>query len=339
MSILGHLIRRIFLIIPMLFGTTLLLFTVTHLVPVNPLVVILNERAMENPETVRAATEKWALDKPLPVQYLIYMKNLVQGDMGTSFKTKNPVFNDLVNYLPATIELSIGSMIFAILLGLPLGILAAIKNGSWIDKLSLVISLIGASMPPFWSGLMLLFAFYYKLGWFPGPGRIDSRLVGPPRITGFFLIDSLAANDMNAFWNSLQHLILPSIVLGWFTLALICRVTRSSLLEVLSTDYIRTARGKGLRERSVILVHALRNALIPVVTVLGLAFAGLISGAIMTETIFAWPGIGRYEVEAATNLDYPAVMGTTLLFALIYIVFNIIVDVSYVLIDPRIREQ
>jgi peptide/nickel transport system permease protein len=339
MSLTGHFLRRIVLIIPMLFGITLLLFIVTHLVPVNPLVVVLNERALENPEAVRAATEKWALDKPLPIQYLIYLKNLAQGDMGTSFKTKNPVSKDLMNYLPATVELAIGSMIFAILLGLPLGIMAAIKNGGWIDKFSLVVSLLGASMPPFWSGLMVLFLFYYKLGWAPGPGRIDSRLVGPPHITGLFLVDSVFARDWVSFWSSLQHLVLPSIILGWFTLALIARITRSSLLEVLSTDYIRTARGKGVRERSVILVHALRNAMIPVVTVLGLAFAGLISGAIMTETIFAWPGLGRYEVEASINLDYPAIMGTSLLFALIYMVFNIIVDVSYALIDPRIREQ
>lgn len=339
MSITGHLIRRILLMIPMIIGITLLLFIVTHLVPVNPLVVILNEKAQENPEAVRAATEKWGLDKPLTVQYLIYLKNLARGDMGTSFKTKNPVTQDLMNFLPATIELAIGSMIFAILFGLPLGILAAIKQGRWIDKVSLVVSLLGASMPPFWSGLMVLFAFYYKLSWFPGPGRIDSRLPGPPHLTGLFLVDSLAAGDWVSFWSSLQHLLLPSIILGWFTLALICRITRSSLLEVLSTDYIRTARGKGVRERGVILTHALRNALIPVVTVLGLAFAGLISGAIMTETIFAWPGIGRYEVEASINLDYPAIMGTTLLFAVVYMVFNIFVDISYALIDPRIREQ
>jgi len=339
MSLAGHLVRRILLIIPMMIGITLLLFIVTHAIPVNPLVVILNEKSLENPAAVAAATEKWALDKPLPVQYLIYLKNLAQGDMGVSFKTKNPVTDDLRNFLPATIELAIGSMIFAILVGLPLGILAAIKNGKFIDKISLVISLIGASMPPFWSGLMVLFLFYYKLDWLPGPGRIDSRLAGPQHITGLFLVDSAITGDWVSFWSAFQHLILPSIILGWFTLALITRITRSSLLEVLQMDYIRTARGKGLRERSVILVHALRNAMIPVVTVLGLAFAGLISGAIMTETIFAWPGIGRYEVEASINLDYPAIMGTTLLFAVIYMVFNIFVDISYALFDPRIREQ
>lgn len=339
MSIAGHLIRRILLIIPMTIGITMLLFIVTHAVPVDPLVVILNEKALENPEAVRSATEKWGLDKPLPAQYLIYLQNLVKGDMGVSFKTKNPVTDDLRDFLPATIELAIGSLIFAILVGLPLGVLSAVKSGKFVDKISLVISLIGASMPPFWSGLMVLFLFYYKLEWLPGPGRIDSRLVGPEHITGLFLIDSVLTGDWVSFWSSLEHLILPSIILGWFTLALITRITRSSLLEVLSMDYIRTARGKGLRESSVVLVHALRNAMIPVITVLGLAFAGLISGAIMTETIFAWPGIGRYEVEASINLDYPAIMGTTLLFAVIYMIFNIFVDISYALFDPRIREQ
>lgn len=339
MSLTGHLIRRILLIIPMTIGITLLLFIVTHAIPVDPLVVILNEKSLENPEAVRSATEKWGLDKPLPVQYLIYMKNLAQGDMGVSFKTKNPVTDDLRDFLPATMELAIGSLIFAIIIGLPLGILSAVHNGKFVDKVSLVVSLIGASMPPFWSGLMVLFVFYYKLDWLPGPGRIDSRLVGPEHVTGLFVLDSVLTGDWVSFWSSLEHLVLPSIILGWFTLALITRITRSSLLEVLSMDYIRTARGKGLHERTVILTHALRNAMIPVITVLGLAFAGLISGAIMTETIFAWPGVGRYEVEAAINLDYPAIMGTTLLFAVIYMIFNIFVDVSYALFDPRIRES
>jgi peptide/nickel transport system permease protein len=193
-------------------------------------------------------------------------------------------------------------------------------------------------MPPFWSGLMVLFLFYYKLQILPGPGRIDTRLTAPPAVTGLYLVDAMLRGDMQTFGNSLQHLILPSIVLGWFTLALICRITRASLLEVLRMDYIRTARAKGLRERTVILIHAMRNAFIPTLTVLGLAFAGLMTGAIMTETIFAWPGIGRYAVESAANLDYPAVLGVTLLIAVIYILVNLLVDILYGVLDPRIRE-
>jgi peptide/nickel transport system permease protein len=338
MSIFQYFIRRLLLMIPMIIGITLLLFLVTHIVPVNPLAVILTEKSMDDPEAVKAATEKWGLDKPLPEQYFIYLGKLLQGDMGISFKTKNPVTSDLLTFLPATVELAIGSFIFAILLGLPLGIISAIKSGSIIDHITRIISLLGASMPPFWSGLLLLFVFYYKLELAPGPGRIDSRLGTPDSITGLFVLDSLLTKNMEAFWSSLSHLILPSIILGWFTLALIARITRSSMLEVLSLDYIRTARAKGLAEKWVILKHALRNALIPLATLIGLAFAGLMSGAIMTETIFSWPGIGRYAVDASTNLDYPALTGTTLLIAVIYMFVNLFVDMLYTLIDPRIRE-
>jgi peptide/nickel transport system permease protein len=338
MNLLQNLIRRLLLMIPMAIGITLLLFVVTHIVPVNPLAVILTERSMDDPEAVRAATEKWALDKPLPTQYIIYLKNLLQGDLGTSFKTKNPVALDLQTFLPATLELAICSFIFAILFGLPLGIIAAINTGTFADQVTRVISLLGASMPPFWSGLLVLFVFYYKLDWAPGPGRLSSRIEAPAPVTGMLVYDSLVDGNMPAFWDALSHLVLPSIILGWFTLALISRITRSSMLEVLSQDYIRTARAKGVAEKWVILKHALRNALIPLVTLVGLAFAGLMSGAIMTETIFAWPGIGRYAVESAANLDYPAITGTTLLIAIIYMLVNIFVDMLYTIIDPRIRE-
>ena len=338
MGLSAHIIRRLLLLIPMLIGVTLLTFVVSHFVPANPLVVIVGEKSLDKPDIVNAAIEKWGLNKSLPEQYLIYLANLARGDLGISFKTKRPVTQDLKDYLPATVELSIASMLFALIFGLPLGIIAAIKSGSWLDHVSRLVSLLGASMPPFWSGLMVLFLFYYKLQILPGPGRIDTRLVAPNSITGMYLMDSLLAGDWQAFANSLQHLILPSVVLGWFTLALICRITRASLLEVLRMDYIRTARAKGLREQTVILIHALRNAFIPILTVLGLAFAGLMTGAIMTETIFAWPGIGRYAVESAANLDYPAVLGTTLLIAVIYILVNLTVDVLYGVLDPRIRE-
>jgi peptide/nickel transport system permease protein len=338
MGLVSHLIRRLLLLIPMLIGITLLLFIVTHIVPSDPLSVILTEKSMENPASVEAAIQRWGLDKPLYEQYFVYLRNLMMGDMGTSFKTKNPVSHDLQTFLPATIELSIGSFIFAILIGLPLGIISAMKAGKWPDHSTRVVSLLGASMPPFWSGLLVLYFFYYKLQIFPGPGRIDARLTAPHTITGLFLIDSLAAHDMQAFWSSLTHLLLPSMILGWFTLALVARITRSALLDVLQMDYIRTAYSKGLKKNTVIVRHALRNALIPLITVVGLAFAGLMSGAIMTETIFAWPGIGRYAVESAANLDYPSLMGTTLLIAIIYMFVNLLVDFMYAVIDPRIRE-
>ncbi|MCL4559899.1 MAG: ABC transporter permease [Chloroflexi bacterium] len=339
MNLFAHIVRRLLLMIPMLIGITLLLFIVTHMVPTNPLTVILPEKSLNDPEIVKAATIKWGLDKPLYQQYLIYLGNLLHGDMGVSFKTKNPVTFDLEQFLPATVELSIASFIFALLIGLPLGIISALKSGSIVDHFTRVIALLGASIPPFWSGLIVLFIFWFKLRWLPGPGRIDARMAAPPTVTGSFLIDSLLAHNMPAFWSSVTHLILPAIILGWFTLAITARITRSSMLEVLQMDYIRTARAKGLTEWVVVIFHALRNALIPLITIIGLAFAGLMSGAIMTETIFSWPGIGRYAVMAATNLDFPAIMGVTLLIAVLFMFINLTVDIIYTIIDPRIREM
>ncbi len=338
MSLSTHILRRILIIFPMLVGVTLLAFVVSNVVPSDPLVLLVSEKALDNPEIVRATVEKWGLDKSLPEQYLFYLRNLLRGDMGVSFKTRRPVAQDLADYFPATVELGIASMVFALLFGLPLGVLAALRAGSWGDHVARFISLLGASMPPFWSGLMALYIFWYKIPLMAGPGRIDSRMEAPPTVTGLYLVDSLLAGNWEAFTSSLHHLILPAIILGWFTLAVIARVTRSSLLEVLRSDYVRTARAKGLAERSVVLVHALRNAFIPTLTVLGLAFAWLMAGAIMTETIFSWPGIGRYAVEAASNLDYPAVLGTTILVAVAFMVTNLVVDILYTLLDPRIRE-
>lgn len=338
MNLFENILRRLFLMIPMLIGITLLLFIVTHLVPSNPLTVILPEKSLSDPEIVRAATVRWGLDKPLYVQYWVYLKNLLQGDLGTSFKTKNPVSYDLAQFLPATIELTIASFLFAVVVGLPLGIISAVKTGSLIDHVTRVVALLGASMPPFWSGLIVLFIFYYKLRWLPGPGRLDTRMAAPPDVTGMMMVDSLLAGNWPAFWSAASHLVLPAIILGWFTLAITARITRSAMLEVMQMDYIRTARAKGLTEWVLIMRHAMRNALIPLVTILGLAFAGLMTGAIMTETIFSWPGVGRYAVMAATNLDLPAIMGISLLIAIIYMFINLFVDILYSVIDPRIRE-
>jgi peptide/nickel transport system permease protein len=339
MGLVTTIIRRLLLMIPMLIGVTLVIFIVTHIIPSNPLATILPEKSLTNPEIVAAATKKWGLDKPLSVQYLVYLQNLMKGDMGTSFKTRNPVTKDLSDFLPATIELGTASFIFALLLGLPLGIISALKANSIIDQFTRVFALLGASMPPFWSGLIVLFILYFKLGWFPGPGRIDARMVAPPIVTGLFTIDSLVAGDFPAFISTLYHLLLPGMILGWFELAIIARITRSSLMEAMQMDYIRTARAKGMKERLIIFRHGLRNAMIPLVTILGLAIAGLLSGAIMTETIFSWPGIGRYAVLASTNLDYPAIMGVTLMIAVLFMMVNLLVDITYAIIDPRIREM
>lgn len=330
-------LRRLILAVPMLFGITLALFLIYNLVQVDPLVMIVGERALDNPEIVAAAVSKWGLDRPLWEQYLSYVVNMLRGDFGDSFLTKRPVMVDLLEYLPATIELAVGSLVFAIVVGIPLGVWAGARAGKFVDRAAWFVSLLNASLPPFWSGLIFLTVFYYFLGIAPGPGRLDLRMAFPPRVTGFVTLDALIAGDLTVFGNALHHLVLPTLILGGFTLALVLRVVRASMIEELRREYVRTARSKGLPPTAVVIRHALRNTLIPLVTILGLAFAGLLSGAVMTETVFDWPGLGTYLVRAATNLDYPAIQGGTLLIAVIYILTNLVVDLLYGFLDPRIR--
>ena len=335
----AYLIRRLMLAIPMLLGISFALFMIYNIVQVDPLVMIVGDRALDDPEVVATATQKWGLDRPIYEQYLRYVSNLVQGDLGVSFLTRRPVIDDLKSHLPATIELAISSLLFAIVVGIPLGILAGVKYRSWLDRIIWLVSLLNASLPPFWTGLIALTVFYYYLGITSGPGRLDPRMATPEHVTGLLTVDSLLAGDMAAFKSTLSHLVLPTLILGSYTLALVLRVTRSSMIEIMRQNYVRTAYAKGLRERSVVIGHALRNALIPLVTILGLAFAELLSGAVMTETVFDWPGLGRYLVKAAVNLDYPAIQGGTLIIALIFILVNITVDFLYGILDPRIRNE
>ncbi|GBD20054.1 Dipeptide transport system permease protein DppB [bacterium HR28] len=330
-------LRRFILTIPLLFGITLVTFTVSHLIPADPLMAILPERAASDPETVRMYRERWGLDRSLPEQYVFYLRNLLRGDLGESYTSRRPVAQDLRERFPATVELASAAMLYAVTIGMTLGILSAVWHERWIDHLARVISLVGVSLPVFWLGLLALQLFYANLRLLPGPGRIDPRLTAPPFRTGFYTIDSLLAGDLSLFLNVLAHLVLPGMVLGSYAMGIIARMTRSALLDVLGADYIRTARAKGLMEHRVILVHALRNALIPTVTVIGLTFGSLLAGAVLTETIFAWPGIGRYAVDAAMKLDLPAVMGVTLLIAVVYVIVNFVTDVLYGILDPRIR--
>jgi peptide/nickel transport system permease protein len=323
----------------MLLGISLVLFIIYNLVQVDPLVMIVGERAMDKPEIVAAAIKKWGLDRPIWEQYFTYVSNMLRGDFGDSFLTRRPVVNDLAQFLPATVELAISSLLFATVLGIPLGILAGVRHRSKLDKGVWFVSLLNASLPPFWTGLLFLTVFYFYLGIVPGPGRIDPRMAGPLRVTGLYTIDSLLAGDWQAFASTLRHLILPTLILGGFTLALVMRITRAAIIEEMRRDYIRTARSKGMSERRVIVGHALRNVLIPLITILGLAFAGLLSGAVMTETVFDWPGLGQYLVKAAVNLDYPAIQGGTLMIALIYVVVNMVVDILYGILDPRVRHE
>ncbi len=337
MTLLRYATKRLLLSIPVLIGITIVTFVVSHMIPSDPLASVLSERAAANPETVQMFRKKWGLDRPLPEQYVYYVKNLLHGDMGQSYTTRRPVATDLRLFFPATVELAVAAMVFAVGLGVPLGVISAVRHNGWPDHLARVVSLIGVSLPVFWLGLIALQIFYAKLGLFPGPGRLDTRLTAPPTVTGLYTVDSLLAGELNVFVNALAHLALPGMVLGSYAMGIIARMTRSSLLSVLSVDYIRTARSKGLSERAVVLAHALRNALIPTLTVVGLAFGSLLAGAVLTETIFAWPGIGRYAVEAATKLDFPAILGVTLLIAVVYVVVNLLVDLLYGVLDPRIR--
>jgi len=323
--------------IPLLLGITLIAFTISHAVPGNPIAANLGQKAMSDPKIVAAFEKEWGLDKPVAQQYLIYLGKLVQGDMGRSIKSRRAVIEDLRAFLPATIELATAAVLFGLLTGMALGILSALWRNSWVDHVARLISLLGVSIPVFWLALLALFVLYSRLGWFPGPGRIDVGMQVPDRITGLLTVDSLIAGNWPVFRNVLSHLMLPALVLGSYTTGLITRVTRSAMLEVLGADYIRTARAKGLSERITLIRHALRNALIPVITVIGFSYGDLLAGTVLTESIFAWPGIGQYAYRASTSLDFPAIMGVSLVIALIFILVNLVVDVLYFLIDPRLR--
>lgn len=330
-------VRRVLLAIPLIIGITIVAFLIANALPSDPVAVFLPQSAQHKPEIVEAFRKEWGLDKPLPEQYLTWLGNLLQGNMGTSIKTKRPVAEDIRQFMPATLELATVSMLFGLGLGVSFGVISAVWRGRWIDYVTRTFALIGVSFPVFVLALLGLTIFHAQLGWVAGHGRLDVKLQAPPLVTGMFLIDSLLAGQADIFANAVSHLILPSIVLASYTTGLIARITRSSLLEVLGMDYMRTARSKGLNERTVILRHGLSNALIPVVTIIGLSYGSLLAGAVLTESIFAWPGIGRYAFLAATSQDFPAIMGVSMLIALIYVGVNFIVDILYFFLDPRIR--
>jgi peptide/nickel transport system permease protein len=333
----AYIARRLMLMVVAALGVTLISFVISHAVPADPIVSNLGQQASQRPEIVAAFKQRWGLDRPLYEQYFAFMGNLVRGDLGTSINTRRPIMADVSQFLPATVELSTVAILFALVVGLPLGTFAALHRDGPIDHLARLVSLVGVSIPIFWLATVSLVIFYAALQIAVGPGRLGPQIQPPPPRTGFLTVDSLLAGDLATFHSAVDHLMLPGIVLGSSVMGLITRVTRSSLLEVLGQDYVRTARAKGLVERLVIGRHALRNALIPTVTVLGLAYGSLLSGAVMTETIFAWPGLGRYAYQSAISNDFPAIMGVTFVIALIYIIVNLLVDMTYALLDPQIR--
>jgi peptide/nickel transport system permease protein len=329
-----YIIRRIFLMVIVMLGVATIVFFITRVIPADPVGAILGGNAPI--ELVDKMRHQLGLDKPITLQFIDYIKGIVHADFGISLKSSRPVLKDIINYFPATIELAIASMIFAVLVGVVLGVFSAIYRNKSIDHFSRVFSILGVSMPVFWLGLLLLLLFYYHLDLLPGGGR-NSLFIFPPRITGLLLLDSIIAGDWTAFWDGLSHIILPAFVLGYASAASIARIMRASMLDILKQDFIRTAKSKGLSKRVVIYRHALKNALIPVVTIIGLSFGNLLSGAVLTETIFSWPGLGRYIVNALLVLDYPAVTGGTLFIAFVYSLANLVVDISYAALDPRMR--
>jgi len=330
-------IIRLLIVATTFLGVTTLSFALIHLIPGDPITLVAGERGV-SPERHAALMAQYGFDQPLSAQYLRYIGDVLQGDLGTSIKTKKPVLTEFFNLFPATIELSVFAMLLAIVIGIPVGVLAAVKRGTVFDHTVMGISLTGYSMPIFWWALLLMWLFSVTWGLTPVSGRLNAYLWIEP-VTGFHLIDSLLAGDREAFWSSVYYLILPSIVLGTIPLAVVARMTRSAMLEVLHEDYVRTARAKGLGPGRVIGLHALRNAMIPVVTVIGLQVSVLLTGAILTETIFAWPGIGKWMVEAIGRRDYPVVQGGILLIATTVILVNLTVDLLYGVINPRVRRR
>ena len=324
----------------LLLGVSVLVFMISHFVPSNPAAANLSQTALNDPEIVAAYEAKWGLDKPVWEQYVIYMKNiLVDHDLGTSIRTGRPVLDELAQAFPATLELSIFAMLIAVVFGITFGVLSAIFQNKPIDYILRTISVSGVSLPSFWFALLVMNLFCSVLRIFPSGNRYNPRYFDPEGGTGLYVLDAITWGNWDLLANVLSHLILPALVLGFFTMGLITRQTRSNLLEVMYSDYIRTARSKGMSERRVVIHHALGNALVPVITVSGMGFCNLLGGMVFVEKIFSWPGIGQYAYLAAVNLDFPAICGVSLLIAVVYVVINLVIDILYAVIDPRIRYQ
>ena len=349
-----YIIRRLILIIPVIIGISIVTFGMLRLIPGDPAQVMLGEHATD--EAMEALREQMGLNEPLVIQYVHYMGDLLRGDLGRSIQTNRPVLEEIATRFPATFELALGAMAFATFFGVLFGIIAAYRHNSVVDMGIMLIALIGVSMPIFWLGLIFMYVFGFKLQWLPPSGRltVGIELLTMPQawgmgeteggwsafldfMSGFYVLDALLTANWTALWDVVKHLIMPSVALGSIPMAIIARMTRSSLLEVLSEDYIRTARAKGLKERAVLAAHAMRNALLPIITVVGLQMGFLLGGAILTETIFSWPGLGRLVVNRILSRDYPAVQGSVIVIAMVFVLVNLVVDISYAYLDPRIR--
>jgi peptide/nickel transport system permease protein len=331
---LRFVVRRLLLLVPILIGLSILVFLWIRALPGGPAQSLLGERATES--TVREIEEQYGLDDPIYVQYFRYVENVASGDFGTSIRSRRPVSDELKERFPATIELALAAMFVSVVLGIPLGFLAAKRYGTIVDHSSLLASLLGVSIPIFFLAILLKYIFAIELGLLPTVGRQDV-LINVDHPTNFYVLDALLAGDLEAFSDAIEHLILPAIALGTVPLAIIARITRAAVLDVQNEDYVRTARAKGLAPRLVDRRHVLRNALLPISTIIGLQTGLLLSGAVLTETVFAWPGMGTWLVEAIENRNYPVLQGGILFLAVIFVLVNLVVDLSYALINPRIR--
>lgn len=328
---LGNKLLHLFLVF---LGVSIVTFAISHVIPGDPARMLVGPHA--SAETLAAARESLGLDKPVYQQYLLYMMGLFHGDMGLSIRTQMPVSGELAKYFPATLELTLVSMLIAVVCGIFLGVMSAVHRDSWIDHVSRVISMVGVSVPLFWSGVVCLILFYKVFPVFPASGRLDTFLAPPVPVTGLYVIDGLLAGNMDVVTSALHHLLLPALCLAYAQLAIITRQVRSGMIDVLEQDYIRTARACGIPKRKIIYHYALKNALIPTVTITGLTVGELLGGAVITETIFGWPGMGKYVMDSIAYLDFPAIMGFTLVVSAGYVLINMVVDIIYNLLNPQI---
>lgn len=329
-----YILKRLAMLIPVLLGVSIIVFVVMHVFTTDPTGIILGQHATA--DQIQKLRQTLGLNDPVPVQYWHFLKGAVKGNLGNSLVTQTSVTKEIFSRFPATIELAVVAIIIASIVGISIGVISAVKRNSIVDYLSMVVALLGVSMPIFWLGLMLIVLFAVTFRILPVSGRITIGLE-PNHVTGLYLLDSLLTGNMDAFFDALKHILLPAIALASYSTAIIARMTRSTMLEIIKQDYIRTARAKGLFERVVIVSHALRNALIPVITVIGLQLGSLLGGAVLTETVFAWPGIGSYTIDAILKSDYPVVQGAVIILATVFVVVNLLVDLLYACLDPRIK--
>lgn len=336
---LRYLAIRLGLSFILIFGVTLATFVLTNLVPADPVQAALGEQAAANPAIVAQFRADAGLDKSLPEQYIAYLGRLATGNLGTSNQSHLPVSQEIAKAFPATVELALTAIVISVLIGIGLGLWAALRRGRPADHVIRGVSLIGLSVPTFWLALVMYYIFFFKLRLFPGSGRLSPAAIPPPKVTGLYTLDSVLSGQWDTFFDALNHLILPALVLSLYTVGLLTKFARASVLEVLDQDYVKAARAKGLRASTVVLRYVLRGSLIPIITVVGLAFGSLLSGTVLVEKVYSWHGIGEYAFTAATKLDLPAVMGVGLVVGIVYIGINFTVDVAYGLIDPKVRLQ